>query len=190
LINELGFTPAQSQAMSALPSVFGAIAILLAGHTVKLCGSHWLAGVLALSTSLLGSIMMAVTLNVPARMVGLCLVGTGAFSGLGTLPGWNITTNSQSVAHSAVASAVTVFMGSASGFVSSNIFLNEDAPRFVIGHSVNIGLLAMGIVACVVTRLSMGRRNRIMQARETQVAVGFEDNAIDIASRRRFRFVY
>ncbi|KAJ1784035.1 hypothetical protein LPJ59_006446, partial [Coemansia sp. RSA 2399] len=33
LINELGFTSTQSQAMSALPSIFGAIAMLLAGHT-------------------------------------------------------------------------------------------------------------------------------------------------------------
>ncbi|KAJ2215721.1 hypothetical protein EV179_001945 [Coemansia sp. RSA 487] len=190
LINELGFTPAQSQAMSALPSVFGAVAILLAGHTVRLCGSHWLSGVLALSIALVGSIMMAVTLNVPARIIGLCLVGTGGFSGLGILPGWNITANSQSVAHSAVASAVTVFMGSSSGFVSSNVFLNEDAPRFVIGHSVNIGLLILGIVVCIVTRLSMGRRNRLLQAQETQLAVGFADSPIDIDSRHRFRFVY
>ncbi|KAJ2402185.1 hypothetical protein GGI23_000895 [Coemansia sp. RSA 2559] len=189
LINELGFTSTQSQAMSALPSIFGAIAMLLAGHMVKLCG-HWLAGVLALSIALLGTVMMIATLNVPARIVGLCLAGTGAFFGVGVFPGWIITANSQSVAHSAVGSAVTVFMGSASSFVSSNIFLNKDAPRFVIGHSVNIGMLAMGIVACVVTRLSMGRRNRILQARESQVDVGFDDNAIDIASRRQFRFVY
>ncbi|KAJ1939531.1 hypothetical protein EC988_007286, partial [Linderina pennispora] len=37
LINELGFTAAQAQAMSALPSVFGAVAILFAGRIVRWC---------------------------------------------------------------------------------------------------------------------------------------------------------
>ncbi|KAJ2655093.1 hypothetical protein IWW48_005732 [Coemansia sp. RSA 1200] len=189
LINELGFTAAQSQAMSALPSVFGAIAILLAGQTVRVCGSHWLAGVLALSVALLGSVLMAATLNIPVRIIGLCLVGAGGFSGLGILPGWNITANSQNVAHSAVASAATVFMGSSSGFVSSNIFLNQDAPRFIIGHSVNIGLLFLGIAACIVTRLSMGRRNRLLQAQEMRPVVEFSDSPDDLDRNRAFRYV-
>ncbi|KAJ2813914.1 hypothetical protein H4S07_000307 [Coemansia furcata] len=177
LINDLGFTSAQAQAMSALPSACGAVAILLAGKTVRVCGSHWLACSLALFTALVGSIMMAVTLNVSVRMIGLCLLGTGGFSGLGTSPGWNITANSQTVANSAVAAALTVFMCSLSGFVMSNVFLNRDAPQFVIGHTTNIGLISMGIVACVVTRLSMGRRNRRFE-RETSE---FDDG---------FRFVY
>ncbi|KAJ1805047.1 hypothetical protein LPJ56_005467 [Coemansia sp. RSA 2599] len=160
LINELGFSAAKSQAMSALPSVFGAITILLAGHIVRLCRSHWLAGSLSLAVALLGSVIMIATLNVSARIFGLCLMGAGGFAGLGILPGWNITSNSQSVANSAVASAITVFMGAGSGFVCSNVFLNSDAPRFVIGHSVNIAVLGMGIVVCAVTRISMGRRNR------------------------------
>ncbi|KAJ2741444.1 hypothetical protein GGI20_005184 [Coemansia sp. BCRC 34301] len=173
VINELGFTSAQAQAMSALPSACGAIAILLAGHTVRVCGSHWLACSLALFTALVGSVMMVATLNVPMRILGLCLLGTGGFSGLGISPGWNITSNSQTVANSAVASALTVFMGSGSGFVASNVFLNWDAPRFVIGHSVNIALMALGILACIVTRLNMGRRNRRFACQSSGADSGF-----------------
>ncbi|KAJ2908275.1 hypothetical protein GGI21_003049 [Coemansia aciculifera] len=159
--------------MSALPSACGAIAILLAGHTVRLCGSHWLACSLALFTALVGSVIMLATLNVPVRIFGLCLLGTGGFSGLGISPGWNITSNSQTVASSAVAAALTVFMGSSSGFVSSNVFLNSDAPRFAIGHSVNIVLMALGIGACVVTRISMGRRNKRFARQSPDLDNGF-----------------
>ncbi|KAJ2110327.1 hypothetical protein GGI16_000341 [Coemansia sp. S142-1] len=116
---------------------------------------------------------MVATLNVPVRIIGLCLLGTGGFSGLGTSPGWNITANSQTVANSAVAAALTVFMGSASGFIASNVFLNWDAPRFAIGHSTNIGLMSLGIVACVVTRLSMGRRNRRFARQPAELDDGF-----------------
>ncbi|KAJ1861380.1 hypothetical protein LPJ73_001034 [Coemansia sp. RSA 2703] len=181
VINELGFSPAQSQAMSALPSACGAITILLSGQIVRLCRSHWLAGSLSLATSLVGSILMISTLSIPLRILGLCLLGAGGFAGLGILPGWNITTNSQTVAHSAVASALTVFMGSGSGFVSSNVFLNWDAPRFVIGHSVNIAIMAMGICACIITRINMGRRNRRYE-RDGQVGFGNAANS--------FRYVY
>ncbi|KAJ1938253.1 hypothetical protein GGF37_004880, partial [Kickxella alabastrina] len=147
VINELGFSPMHSQIMSALPSLCGAVAILLAGKTVKLCRSHWLAACLALGFSLLGSILMLATLNVPLRVFGLCLLGTGSFAGLGILPGWVITANSQTVSSSTVASTLTVFMGATASFVSANVFLNWDAPRFVIGHTVNVALLTLGILA-------------------------------------------
>ncbi|KAJ2319349.1 hypothetical protein IWW51_001076 [Coemansia sp. RSA 2702] len=160
VINELGFSPAQAQAMSALPSACGAVAMLLVGRMVRLCGCHWLAGVCALATALAGSVVLVATLSVPARIIGLCLLGTGGFAGLGIFPGWNITANSRNVAMSTVAAGLTVFFGSSSSFVLSNVFLNSDAPRFVIGHTVNIGIMALGIVSCVVTRISMGRRNR------------------------------
>ncbi|KAJ2233494.1 hypothetical protein GGF40_000983 [Coemansia sp. RSA 1286] len=180
VINELGFSAAKSQAMSALPSVFGAITILLSGHIVWLCRSHWLAGCLSLAVALLGSVIMIATLSIPARIFGLCLMGAGGFAGLGILPGWNITSNSQTVANSTIASAITVFMGASSGFVCSNVFLNSDAPRFVIGHSVNIAILALGILACIVTRVSMGRRNRTYE-REARSGSRFE---------QPFRYVY
>ncbi|KAJ2781175.1 hypothetical protein H4R18_003045 [Coemansia javaensis] len=159
VINELGFTSAQAQAMSALPSVCGCISILCAGRIVRACGSHWLAGCLVLGTALVGSVVMVATVSVPARIIGLCLLGTGGFAGLGILPGWNITAYSRTVADSAVAAAMTVFYGSSAGFVSSNVFLNSDAPRFAIGHTVTIAITAAGILACVATRISMGRRN-------------------------------
>ncbi|KAJ1940833.1 hypothetical protein GGF37_003811, partial [Kickxella alabastrina] len=128
VINELGFSATEAQAMSALPSACGAIAILLAGQIVKLCRSHWLAGSLSIGVALVGSIIMVATLSVPMRVFGLCLVGTGSFAGLGILPGWIITANSQTVANSAVASGLTVFMGASASFVTSNVFLNWDAP--------------------------------------------------------------
>ncbi|KAJ2605073.1 hypothetical protein H4R99_001377 [Coemansia sp. RSA 1722] len=84
------------------------------------------------------------------------------------------------VANSTIASAITVFMGASSGFVCSNVFLNSDAPRFVIGHSVNIAILALGILACIVTRVSMGRRNRTYE-REARSGSRFE---------QPFRYVY
>ncbi|KAI9471497.1 hypothetical protein LPJ78_003354 [Coemansia sp. RSA 989] len=163
VINELGFTAAQAQAMSALPSVCGAIAMVLVGRIVRLCGSHWLAGFISLGVALAGSVLMVVTLNVPARIVGLCMTGAGGFAGLGIFPGWNVTANSKSVAMSAVASGLTVFFGSSSSFVLSNVFLNSDAPRFVIGHTVNIGIFALGMVSCAITRISMGQRNHKQQ---------------------------
>ncbi|KAJ1722936.1 hypothetical protein LPJ53_002689 [Coemansia erecta] len=181
VINELGFSPAQSQAMSALPSACGAITILLSGPIVRVCRGHWLAGSLSLAVALAGSVIMVSTLSIPLRVLGLCLLGAGGFAGLGILPGWNITANSQTVANSAVASALTVFMGAGSGFVASNVFLNWDAPRFVIGHTVNIAILAVGIGACIVTRINMGRRNRCYEQEEL---AGFGNEVTS------FRYVY
>ncbi|KAJ1942118.1 hypothetical protein GGF37_003254, partial [Kickxella alabastrina] len=180
VINKMGFSPTQAQVMSALPSACGTVALLFAGQIVKVCRSHWVAGCLVMSVALMGSVIMIAALSVPVRVFGLCLVGAGSFAGQGILPGWVVTANSQTVANSAVASTLTIFMGSSSGFVASNVFLNWDAPRFAIGHSVNIGILSLGILACVVVRINMGRRNRCLDDQQQQM--GFD--------KPGFRFVY
>ncbi|KAJ1962582.1 hypothetical protein GGI12_002571 [Dipsacomyces acuminosporus] len=173
VINELGFSPSQAQALSALPSACGAIAILFAGRFVRLCKSHWLAGTIACITTLVGSVIMVATLNVPARIVGLCLLGTGSIAGLGIFPGWTISANSQTVASSAVASGLTVFLGAGSSFVSSNVFLNWDKPRFVVGHTVDMALAVVGIGLCVLVRVSMGRRNKKLGQQPPECDDGF-----------------
>lgn len=177
IIHKLGFTPSQSQAMSALPSIFGFFALLFSGHLVRLCRGHWAAGILCLSVMLTGSIILAASTGRAARMAGLCLVGTGGFANMGILPGWIITANSRNVADSTVAASLVMFMGACSSFVSLNVFLNWDAPRFLIGHGVNIGLAGMGILMCLIVRVSMGRRNKKL-------------NLQDEGSDDGFRFVY
>ncbi|KAJ2781173.1 hypothetical protein H4R18_003043 [Coemansia javaensis] len=159
VINKLGFTSAQAQAMSALPAFCGFGVTLLLGAIVQRCRGHWLACSAMLGAALAGSVVMVATLNVPARIVGLCIMGGGGFPALAASVGWAVTANSQSATATTVAAAMTGLYAIAANFVSSNVFLNADAPRFVTGHTVNIAITAAGILACIVTRISMGRRN-------------------------------
>ncbi|KAJ1726281.1 hypothetical protein LPJ61_005294, partial [Coemansia biformis] len=91
VINELGFTSAQSQAMSALPAFCGAVVVLFAGRLVRLCRGHWIVSSALLATALCGSVTMVATLNAPARIVGLCLLGAGGFPAIAVATGWAIT---------------------------------------------------------------------------------------------------
>ncbi|KAJ2714699.1 hypothetical protein H4R19_001593 [Coemansia spiralis] len=168
VINELGFTPAQSQAISALPAFCGAVVVVLSGWIVRMSRGHWIVVSALLATALCGCVIMVSTLSIAARILGLCLLGAGGFPAIAVAVGWIITTNTQTVANAAVATGLSGAIAMCANFVSSNVFLNSDAPRFVIGYTVNIVILVIGIAACFVVRVSMDRRNRQMLAKQPQ----------------------
>ncbi|KAJ2773906.1 hypothetical protein IWQ57_001069, partial [Coemansia nantahalensis] len=168
VINELGFTSAQSQAMSALPAFCGAVVVVFSSWIVRQAGAHWIAVSALLATALGGCAIMVATLSVPARIVGLCLLGAGGFPAIAVALGWLITDNAHTVANAVVATGLSGVAAICANFVSSNVFLNSDAPRYVIGYTVDAAILVAGILACAVVRVSMGRRNRRMCAKQPQ----------------------
>ncbi|KAJ1955921.1 hypothetical protein EC988_001617 [Linderina pennispora] len=165
IIKNYGFTASQSQALLAVPSIFGFFAMVSAGYLVRRLGSHFLATVLTMSLVVIGTIILLTTLSVPARMVGLCLMAGGSFANFTILPGYFISNYSQTRAQANVSSAFVPMLGGLSVFVASNAYTNNQQPRYLIGHGINLTAAVLAILFACLLRLNMARRNKRNLAR-------------------------
>ncbi|KAI8322394.1 MFS general substrate transporter [Martensiomyces pterosporus] len=160
IINNYGFTPSQSQALLAVPSIFGFFAMVGAGYLVRCLKSHYLATVGTMSMVVVGCIILLSTLSVPARMVGLCLMAAGSFANFTILPGHFISNYSHTRAQANVSSAFVPMIGGLSVFVASNAYTNNQQPRYLIGHAINLTAALLSIITSSILRYSMARRNK------------------------------
>lgn len=89
-----------------------------------------------------------------------------------------------------VAIAAVVNFGTAGAFVSSNVFLKREEPRFRTGFSTGLGLACMGAVAATVTFVGCRRENKRRDGRaaERVEADGLRDASGGVRNPA-FRFV-
>ncbi|KAI9738788.1 MAG: hypothetical protein M1834_008295 [Cirrosporium novae-zelandiae] len=56
--------------------------------------------------------------------------------------------------------AIHIGIGNLGGAMASNFYRSQDSPQFVLGHALELGFVALGIVAVVIMRVVYGRINR------------------------------
>ncbi|PSN59975.1 MFS general substrate transporter [Corynespora cassiicola Philippines] len=84
----------------------------------------------------------------------------------------NITWLSNNLAGStkrATGQAIQIAMGNLSGAMASNFYRSTDAPRYILGHALELGFIVAGIVALLVLVFNY---RRINAKRERQMAEG------------------
>ncbi|PVH99150.1 MFS general substrate transporter [Periconia macrospinosa] len=87
------------------------------------------------------------------------------------LPG-NVTWLANNLAGStkrATGQAIQIAMGNLAGAMASNFYRAEDAPRYILGHALELGFIVAGIIAGLILVLSYQRINK---KRERQLADG------------------
>ena len=135
IINELGYTPAQSQLLS-IPPYVGSF-ILTMGFAVFAEKTKLRAPFIIASSSL--AIIGFVTLiagNKPAVSYGgTVLAVSGAYCSAAMIAGWPAN-NVSGQTKRAVASAVQISVGNMGGIVGTQLYRPEWAPRFLIGNCV------------------------------------------------------
>lgn len=69
----------------------------------------------------------------------------------------------------ATGQAIQIAVGNLAGAMASNFYRAEDAPRYVLGHALELGFICAGIVALLVLLFNYKRINK---KRERQLANG------------------
>ncbi|CAK4030680.1 MFS general substrate transporter [Lecanosticta acicola] len=77
----------------------------------------------------------------------------------------------------AVGVALQISIGNLSGAMASNFYRQSDAPRYYLGHGLEIGFITMGIVAATIMIFTY---KRINAKRAERVADGFEADAASV----------
>ncbi|KAL1982370.1 hypothetical protein VTN96DRAFT_1401 [Rasamsonia emersonii] len=63
--------------------------------------------------------------------------------------------------------AIHIGVGNLAGAMASNFYRQQDSPRYVLGHSLELGFVAAGLIAVAVLRFSYQRINRLRAEKGT-----------------------
>ncbi|EJD40514.1 MFS general substrate transporter, partial [Auricularia subglabra TFB-10046 SS5] len=166
-----GFNPAITQLLTVPPYVFATIVLLLFTHFsdyYKLRAPFILAG------QLMCIVGFAINISDAGRgpkYFGTFLCVGGSYAAFPVLVAW-LGNNVAGQYKRGISMAAHIGIGNFGGAVASNIFRTQDAPRYVIGHGVELGFVGIGLVVVpllvvLYTRIN-ARRDRAARNPATQ----------------------
>ncbi|KAK8194222.1 hypothetical protein M8818_007410 [Zalaria obscura] len=109
---------------------------------------------------LIGFSLLRVSTDQHVKYAGVYLAAIGAFPGGSGFLSWGLN-NAAGPAVRAVSGAVIVSLGSLGAIVATWAYLPNDAPRYPIGHSINIGSSAAVLVLAIAGLLYCLWENRM-----------------------------
>ncbi|KAI0365422.1 MFS general substrate transporter [Pilatotrama ljubarskyi] len=145
IINGFGFNTVISQLLSIPPYVVATMTVVAWSKwsdNVKKRSPFICAG---LVFCLVGFAINAADVSIGARYFGTYLVVTGSYAGF---PGNVSWMGNNTVGHyrRAVAIGMQVMFANAGGAIACFVYRGEDAPRYLLGHGVELGFVTMGLV--------------------------------------------
>lgn len=131
--------------------------------------------------------------NPKVRYMGMFFIASGTYLGMPVATIW-VAMNAGGGYKRAVAIAAMVNFATAAAFISSNVFMFKEAPRFKTGFSVGLAMTCMGAVAATImffgVRWENMKRDRVQREQGEQVlGEGYVDGNVASDEQPNFRFV-
>ncbi|KAI0672084.1 MFS general substrate transporter [Trametes maxima] len=160
-----GFNTVVSQLLSVPPYVVATVAVVTWGKwsdNIKMRSPSILAGLLCCLT---GFAINAANVSIGVRYFGTFLIVTGGYAGF---PGNVSWMGNNIVGHyrRAIAIGTQVMFANAGGAIACNIYRVEDAPRYLLGHAVEMGFVCMGLTLLPIVVVTFIRINAKRDAQQ------------------------
>lgn len=193
ILKQLGWTSVHAQVMSIPIYVVAAFFSLLAAYLSDRVRHRFGFIIFGICVCTIGLIVLLAqtSVSVSGRYTALYIVMSGGYIAQPIMLVW-LANNMAGHYKRSVNAAMQIGFGNIGGIIASNIFPSNEAPRFITGYSVNIGLIWMAAIAAVVLLVTMKMENdkRILGKRDRMLQLPKEerDNLGD--DHPHFRFVY
>nr|VWP02019.1 Hyaluronate lyase (EC (Hyaluronidase) (HYase) [Ganoderma boninense] len=163
IINGFGFNTAISQLLTVPPYVFA-----MWSDRLKKRYPFVLAG---LVYCLVGFAINIADVSIGAKYFGTFLIVAGAYAGFPGVVAW-LGNNLAGHYKRGVGMALQIGIGNFGGAIASNIYRSQDAPRYIVGHGVElmfvgIGFIVLPIVVLLYKRINARRDAIVKEANES-----------------------
>jgi MFS family permease len=177
IIKGLGYTATQAQ-VHTIPVYFTGAAFSLAfAYLSDYLQRRYFFYLLGWTVLVSGLIVEIVYPKEPGvRYMGLFFMASGCYLSMPIAQIW-IALNAGKGYKRAIALAASVNFGTAGSFVSSNVFLLRETPRFHTGFSTGLGLACMSATAATIIYVGCRIENKKRDERRKQLPDVLEDNA-------------
>lgn len=143
-------------------------------------GIRWLFVLPAIAISVTGwSIQLRQVQPASVRYFAQFLISFGTFVQMPLYIGW-LTANLRGRASQSFGTAIQLGIGNCANFVSSNIFIATQAPKYQVGFGVGLGLTSFSFFITFVLMLTIYIHNKKIDTRTAALAPGEElDDQVD-----------
>ena len=173
IVQGLGYTSSQANVMTIPVYMVALVLALSAAYLSDRLKMRYPFTVLATCLSITGWAIQRIQAGGPrVQYFSLFLTLGGTYILMPVLVVW-LSNNMSGSFKRGFATALQIGFGNTANFVSANVFLPAQAPRFVTAYSVGLGLQVMSLLACTILAGGMWMGNRKME-REREARVGGE----------------
>ncbi|CAO2649150.1 Nn.00g100990.m01.CDS01 [Neocucurbitaria sp. VM-36] len=159
IISGMGYRSTTAQLFTVPPNMAAFITVLLTAYfsdKIKNRGYFIVAGSVL---GICGYIMMLVAKTNAVRYAGTFLVAIGVFQGSPMIMGW-ASNNLAPHYVRAVGIGVLISLANCSAFIGTFIYLQRDAPKYRLGHSVSLGALVLTLFLALAQIMYLGWENK------------------------------
>ncbi|OCH85119.1 MFS general substrate transporter [Obba rivulosa] len=158
IINGLGFDTGISQLLTIPPYIFATIVLMIFAvwSDAKRVRSPFIFAGLVMC--LVGFILNISAVAIGVRYFGTFLVVTGSYAVFPGVVAWPAN-NLSGHYKRGVGIAINICMGNFGGAIASNIYRSQDAPRYILGHGIELMFTGIGFIAVPTTVLLYRRIN-------------------------------
>ncbi|KEY71706.1 hypothetical protein S7711_02935 [Stachybotrys chartarum IBT 7711] len=164
IIRGIGYTSVQAQLLTVPVYVWATISYFILAFMSDKVGLRGPFVLTACCFLLLGYIVMLATTNLGARYASVFMLAVGVYSTTGMTIVW---LNSNFAGHfkRSTALGLVFSVGNTSGVVVGQIFRAQNAPRYLLGVRVNLGMTVLAMVLCSLNMIALRWVNKKRQDR-------------------------
>ncbi|KAF2854725.1 MFS transporter-like protein [Plenodomus tracheiphilus IPT5] len=163
IISGMGYASTTAQLFTVPPNMAAFLTVIITAYLSDKWGNRGYFIIGGCIIGIVGYTMMLVAKTNAVRYAGTFLIAIGVFQGSPMLMGW-ASNNMAPHYVRAVGIGVVISLANCSAFLGTFIYLQRDAPRYVLGHAISLGALVVTIVLCGVQiaylRWENGKRAR------------------------------
>ncbi|OZJ04848.1 hypothetical protein BZG36_02616 [Bifiguratus adelaidae] len=161
IINGMGFTNVNAQAMSAPPFAIACLALIIASISADRLRERGLHIGILMLLGMLGYILLIVlrSKGAVALYIAAVITTTGVFSNAAAMVTW-FTINFGGHTKRGVATALMISFGNIGGALGGQVYRAEDAPFYPRGHTICACLMGFGALTAFVFKILLNRENR------------------------------
>jgi MFS family permease len=188
ILKGLGYTATQAQVHTIPVYMVGAVfSVVFAYMSAWLHRRYYfyMMGFAVLAAGL--AVEIVYPANPKVRYMGMFFIACGCYLAMPISIIW-VSINCGSGNKRAVALAAIINFGTAGAFVSSNVFLFKETPRFHTGFSTGLGLACMGAVAATILWCGCVRENKKRDQKVTELPTSQEKPSAEADEHPDFRF--
>ncbi|KAK0663928.1 putative transporter [Cercophora samala] len=173
IVAGMGYTSTTAQLFTVPPNMAGFVVVILTAHfsdKVRNRGGFIAAGAVV---GIAGYVMLLVSDQNAVKYAGTFLIAMGVFQASPMLMGW-VANNLAPHYVRAVGVGIVISIANCSAFIGTFIYLQRDAPKYALGHSISLGALVITLflTGLQVVYLSWENKKRNRGERDVRLVEG------------------